>query len=205
MCGDPDVVVCPADGRLEDIGDVSLGGIITVKGRGYGVAELVGDVREERRYARGAYAVIYLSPGDYHRVHAPTAGGISWVRSLPGDFFPVNAVGQRYIPSLLVRNRRVAIAIETERFGRVTVVMVGALIVGRITVSTLAARDVPFGAHQIEPARRVERGDEIGVFHLGSTVVVLVEKRASEAKASVAAYGAGSRVRVGESLVFGGP
>ena len=204
MCVDRDAVVCPADGQLDAIGRVSEGGGITVKGAVYSIAELVGDTSEAPRYSGGSFAVIYLSPGDYHRVHAPAAGSISLIRSLRGDFFPVNAVGKGYIPSLLVKNRRVAIVLDTAPFGRVTVVMVGALIVGRITVSTLSARDVPFGVHRIEPAHRTERGDEIGVFHLGSTVVVLVEKGVSASRGATSTLRAGGRVRVGESLVWGG-
>ena len=94
---------------------------------------------------------------------------------MPGDYFPVNAIGERHIPGLFARNRRVAILIDTERFGRVTVVMVSAMIVGRVSVTGIDARDVPFGTHTLSPPLRVERGDEIGIFRLGSTAVVFVE------------------------------
>ena len=118
---------------------------------------------------------MYLSPRDYHRVHAPVAGRVTLVRSMPGDYFPVNSIGERHVDSLFSTNRRVAIAIDTPGHGRVTVVMVGAMIVGRITVCAIDARDVPLGEHVIDPALPVARGDEIGMFHLGSTAVVFVE------------------------------
>lgn len=176
LCPDPAEIVSPADGRLEDAGPVHAGGRLKIKGRDYGVSELVGDPAEVARYEGGQFAIVYLSPRDYHRVHAPASGAVTLVRSMPGDLFPVNSIGERHVPSLFSKNRRVAIVIDTKSMGRVTVVMVGAMIVGRITVTAVEGRDVPLGFHRIDPALPVERGDEIGIFHLGSTAVVFVEK-----------------------------
>jgi len=181
---DPDTrtIVSPADGRIESMGVVDGERTFVVKGRPYRVEELVGDSRDADRYIGGAGCVIYLSPRDYHRVHAPVGGTIAHVRSMPGDYYPVNAVGVRHVKNLFARNRRVAIAIDTPSdvgLGRVTVVMVAAIVVGRITVTGVDARDVPLGAHPFDPPRPVERGAEIGVFHLGSTAVVFVEKAAA--------------------------
>jgi phosphatidylserine decarboxylase len=176
ICADPGALVSPADGRLEDTGPVHTGGRLRIKGREYSVTDLVGDPAEAARYEGGQFAIVYLSPRDYHRVHAPVAGQITRVRSLPGDYFPVNSIGERHVPRLFSTNRRVAIVIDTPAHGRVTVVMVGAMIVGRITVGAIDARDVPLGDHPIDPPLAVGAGDEIGVFHLGSTAVVFVEK-----------------------------
>ena len=178
----PDAVVSPADGRLESMGAIEAGSTFLVKGRRYSVADLVGDEQEARRYDGGAACVVYLSPRDYHRVHAPVAGVISCVRSLPGDYFPVNAIGVRHVENLFGVNRRVAICIDTPAssgLGRVTVVMVAAIVVGRVTVTGIDAHDVPEGTHRIDPPVRVERGGEIGVFHLGSTAVLFVEPSAA--------------------------
>lgn len=179
QCADASAITSPSDGRIEAIGPVFGGGRLRVKGRDYRVAELVGDDDEAARYTDGQFAVVYLSPRDYHRVHAPASGKITLVRSMPGELYPVNSIGERHVPSLFARNRRVAIVIDTPTSGRVTVVMVGAMIVGRITVTAVHGRDVPLGTHRIEPALEVQRGDEIGIFHLGSTAVVFVEKGAS--------------------------
>jgi phosphatidylserine decarboxylase len=168
-------VVSPADGRLEQLGPVTAGGEIIVKNTSYRVGELIGDEQEARRYEGGSFAVVYLSPGDYHRVHSPVAGRLVLVRSLPGDLFPVNSIGERHIPNLFVRNQRVALVIDTAHIGRVTVVMVGAIIVGRITVTALGGADTRPGVYPIEPAAAVDIGDEVGVFHLGSTAVLFVE------------------------------
>jgi phosphatidylserine decarboxylase len=180
---DPRVIVSPADGRLESMGTIDAGRTFTVKGRPYRVSDLVGDDKEAARYEGGGGCVVYLSPRDYHRVHAPVSGLIHHVRSMPGDFFPVNSIGVRHVPNLFAVNRRIAIAIDTPpetALGRVTVVMVAAMIVGRITVSGIPSRDVRVGDHVIDPPLYVERGSEIGMFHLGSTIVLFLEKRAME-------------------------
>jgi phosphatidylserine decarboxylase len=170
-----DPLVSPADGALLARGPVDDAPRILVKGRPYSVGELIGDETDALRYKRGQFAVIYLSPRDYHRVHSPVDGEITLVRAIPGDLFPVNSIGERHIPRLFVRNNRVTIVIDTEDLGRVSVVMVGAVIVGRISVNVISAPAPAPGVHSITPPRPVQRGDEIGIFHLGSTVVMLFE------------------------------
>lgn len=189
-----DPVVSPADGKLSCVGRVETSGTILVKGQQYEAGELIGDDDDARRYAGGQFAVVYLAPGDYHRVHSPVDGRITLLRGLPGDLFPVNSIGERYVTRLFVRNNRVAIVIDTESLGRVTVVMVGATIVGRISVTAMPGPAVPPGVHRIDPAVPVARGDEIGMFHLGSTAVVLFEPGLTLARAT-------GVVRLGQSLV----
>ena len=188
-------VASPSDGVLQSIGRVERGCRIQVKGRGYDVARLIGDEHDARSYVGGQFAVIYLSPRDYHRVHAPAAGTTSVVRSLPGDLFPVNRIGEYCSRSLLVTNQRVAVVIDTEDLGRITVVLVGAMVVGRVTVAMLPDRDVPPGVHTIEPPYRLARGQEVGAFHLGSTAVVLAGPGAPAWQREP------GLIRVGESLV----
>ncbi len=173
------------DVELDEVSEGSEAGISSatflVKGRSYRVEDLVGDAEDARRYVGGAGCVVYLSPRDYHRVHAPVAGVVRTVRSLPGDYYPVNSIGLRHVKDLFVRNRRVAIAIDTPEasgLGRVTVVMVAAMVVGRITVSGIDERDVPLGTHELARPLEVQKGDELGIFHLGSTAVVLFERGA---------------------------
>jgi phosphatidylserine decarboxylase len=173
-------IVSPADGRIDSMGPIDDDSTFLVKGRPYRLGELVGDA-EAKRYRGGQSAVIYLSPRDYHRVHAPVAGTIRRVHSMQGDYFPVNAVGVKHVNNLFAINRRVSICIDTPAsagLGRVTVVMVAAIVVGRITVTGIAARDVPYGEHVLDPPVAVDRGGEVGIFHLGSTAVVFVEKTA---------------------------
>ncbi|MFO0680182.1 MAG: archaetidylserine decarboxylase [Polyangiaceae bacterium] len=201
MDGDSHVVVSPSDGKLESMGRIDPATTtFTVKGSPYRVDELLGDADEAKRYAGGAGCVIYLSPRDYHRVHAPVAGSVRSIRSMRGDYLPVNAMGVKYFPNLFARNRRVAIAIDTPEesgLGRVTVVMVAAMIVGRITVTGVDARDVPYGVHSLERAIPVAKGDELGMFHLGSTAVVFLEKAACERWAREE-----GPIRLGEALAL---
>jgi phosphatidylserine decarboxylase len=192
-----DALVSPADGALSAQGVVDPGARIFVKGQPYDVGELVGDPRDAARYAGGEFAVVYLAPRDYHRVHAPVDGHITLVRGLPGDLYPVNSIGERHIPQLFVRNQRAAIVIDTPGLGRVTVVMVGAVIVGRITVTVLGGPDVSAGVFPLDPPVAVKKGDEIGIFHLGSTAVLLLEPGLAVARGT-------GPIRMGESLLRAG-
>jgi phosphatidylserine decarboxylase len=189
-------IVSPSDGKIVAAGAVTDDQEIVVKGNTYEVSELCGSAEAGKRYNGGEFMVIYLHPRDYHRVHSPVDGAIVSVRSMPGDLFPVNAIGEKHVPKLFVRNQRVAIGIETPTMGLVTAVMVGATIVGRISTTVLGGESTPVGEHVIEPPVSVVQGDEIGVFHLGSTVVLLTEGRGRLSWAN-------GPVRYGESVVKG--
>ena len=166
-------VVSPCDGRISAHGPIDDGSRLFVKGQPYEVADLVGSTGSSRDYVGGQFAVIYLSPKDYHRVHSPIDGRLLSIRATAGEYFPVNSLGERWVPQLLVQNRRVAFFMETLDGIPITLVMVGALIVGKITANALGDRDVAPGEHQLESAIRLQKGDELGAFHLGSTVVLL--------------------------------
>jgi phosphatidylserine decarboxylase len=167
-------VVSPADGRLVDSGPIDDDSRLTVKGQPYTVLDLLEDEAAARRYSGGSFCVIYLSPRDYHRVHCPVDGALTAVRGIPGDLYPVNSIGERHVPRLFARNQRVAFFLEGAGVGRLALVMVGAIIVGRITVTALDESDI-VGDRRIHPPKPMQRGDEIGIFHLGSTVVMLAE------------------------------
>jgi phosphatidylserine decarboxylase len=190
----PENVVSPADGVLVASGSIDAHRRILVKGRPYEIGELVGDDDEGRGLAGGAFGVIYLSPRDYHRVHSPVDGRLSLVRGISGDLFPVNSIGERHVPNLFIKNQRVAMTIDTPEMGPVVVVMVGAMIVGRITVNAVPSSETPLGVYRLRPPRPVARGDEIGAFHLGSTVVLLTGPRVAFSRPV-------GPVRYGESLL----
>jgi phosphatidylserine decarboxylase len=195
ICPNAQEIASPADGTIEAMGPVDREGTLLVKKQRYTVTDLIGDAADAERYAGGQFVIVYLSPRDYHRVHAPADGEITCIRSMPGDLYPVNSIGERHVPLLFSKNRRVAIVIDTAALGRVTVVMVGAIIVGRITVNAIPGQDVPLGDHVLSPARPVKKGEEIGIFHLGSTAIVFVE-RGSAARLARAT----GPVRLGQSL-----
>lgn len=186
-------VVSPCDGVIASMGPIDEGARMFVKGRPYEVGELLGQSHLARDYVGGQYLVIYLSPRDYHRVHSPINGALRGVISTPGDCFPVNALGERCVPQLYIRNRRVTFLMEAENQSPIALVMVGALIVGKITVNALGERELSQGYHGFDSAIRLERGDEIGSFHLGSTVVLLTSSQTRLGNRE-------GKIRCGESL-----
>ncbi len=191
-------VVSPCDGTVSAIGPIDEGARLFVKGRPYEVADLIGAAELSRDYVGGQFAVIYLSPRDYHRVHAPVDGKLLSIRATPGEYYPVNAWGQNCVPKLLVQNRRVAFVMRTADEIPITLVMVGALIVGKITANALGERDVEPGVHDLAPGIGLRKGDEVGAFHLGSTVVLL-------AAPGLALAPCDSWVRYGQSLTTEAP
>jgi phosphatidylserine decarboxylase len=187
-------LVSPADGKLVAAGPIDPGLGIVVKQQTYGVAELIGDAAEAERLAGGSFSVVYLSPRDYHRVHSPVDGALCRVRGIAGDLYPVNSIGEQHVPGLFVKNQRVALSIDTPNLGRVVLVMVGAMIVGRISVRGFDERTTPLGERRLSPPAPLSRGDEVGRFHLGSTTVLLT---GPEAPRHTRAFGP---VRYGEPL-----
>lgn len=171
--GDARTLVSPADGLLSELGRIEAHGTIRVKKQDYTLEALLGDRAWARELCGGGFGVVYLSPRDYHRVHSPVDGDVVSVGGIEGDRWPVNSIGERYVRGLFVRNRRVVVDVRSPAFGRVAVVFVGAMIVGRMTVVGIDQPDV-VGVHRVDPPRRIERGDELGAFHLGSTVVFAV-------------------------------
>jgi phosphatidylserine decarboxylase len=201
LCEAADSLLVPADGRVLDTGRVDVGSRLTIKGRDYTLVELLGSAIAQR-FEGGCFAVIYLPPGDYHRVHAPTDGRVRDVQHIEGTLFPVNAIGLALAPRLFARNERVVVVQQGETCGYVATVLVGAFGVGRISLSfepailTNAGR-VPTEKHYpAVDAPKLQRGDELGVFHLGSTVIVFTE-RDFPAKVAIAP---GDAVRVGQVL-----
>ena len=139
----------------------------------------LGDEQATAEYEGGLFAIVYLSPRDYHRVHAPVTGPVTAVRHVPGTLYPVNSIGLSHVPNLFARNERVVVHQRSERHGRVASVMVGAIGVGRISLafdeSVLTNDDRESGLRVYgKRAPLLSRGDELGTFHLGSTVIVLI-------------------------------
>jgi phosphatidylserine decarboxylase len=203
---DPDArcIVSPADGRMEDLGTISATGELIVKGQAYTAADLLGDTSAAAAYEGGHYFIVYLSPRDYHRVHAPTCGAVQYVRYVPGTLYPVNRIGTDHIPQLFARNERLAIVQEGSVHGTVTTIMVGAIGVGRIGLSfdeleTNRGHEPGVRSYAGSPIPR-NRGDELGVFHMGSTAIVMTPP---ECKLELVAE-PGASVRMGECVARGG-
>lgn len=199
----PGALVCPADGRISQIGPISAGRIVQAKGMDYSVAELLGGHDDEaERFAGGGFATVYLSPRDYHRVHAPCAGRLRRAIHVPGRLFSVAPWTTESIPRLFARNERLALLFDTEQ-GPLAVVLVGAIFVSSIEtvfdgeVTPPYADRVRVRDYSGTNAPSFALGDEIGRFNMGSTVILLSGAGLPGWRADLAA---GDPVRMGLRL-----
>lgn len=173
----PEAVISPCDGAIAAAGIADEGTLVQAKGRTYRLGELLADDELAEQFHGGAYATIYLSPRDYHRVHTPVAGRITRYDYLPGTLWPVNRWATNRRDGLLARNERVVIHLNADGIGDVAVVMVGAAGVGNIRLAQHMAPDSATLRRArerttVEVDARIEKGDELGAFRLGSTVVL---------------------------------
>ncbi|MBK7863292.1 MAG: phosphatidylserine decarboxylase [Archangiaceae bacterium] len=174
----PNVVVSPVDGAVSEAGRVEQGACLQAKGISFPVGQLLGDEAQAARFEGGAYATLYLSPRDYHRIHSPLAGTIDGYTYLPGEFWPVNPASVRNVDALFAVNERLVTWLSTDS-GTVAVVAVGATCVSRIHASydaILTHTGQPAKTHRYQRPIPIERGGELGMFEMGSTVILLFEK-----------------------------
>jgi phosphatidylserine decarboxylase len=196
----PDVVVSPTDSLLSGLGAVPADGRLEqIKSQTYALDTLLGSAAAAGPFRGGSHAVLYLSPAMYHRVHSPVDGRIVGWSYVPGQLFPVNAMAVRSVPELFTRNERVAVFLETDDLGPVAVVLVGAANVGRITLrfaSLVTNAGAAAGPGAPDTPVPIRRGEELGAFNLGSTVVLLV----AEPALVPVGPSPGALVRMGEAL-----
>jgi phosphatidylserine decarboxylase len=175
---DPRAVVSPVDGAVSQAGRVEAGTCLQAKGIRFPVERLLADADLARAFSNGgAFATFYLSPRDYHRIHAPLSGRVVSSRYLPGQFWPVNPASVRSREALFCLNERLVTVLETE-LGRCAVVKVGATCVARIRAAyddrLTHAGQAP-GARTYDPPVAIQKGAELGRFEMGSTVILLFE------------------------------
>jgi phosphatidylserine decarboxylase len=175
-----DVVVSPVDGTVSQMGDIEQGTLIQAKGKLYNLAELLGGTPDlVERFQGGKFITIYLSPRDYHRIHMPVSGTLVKYSYLPGRLYPVNQLGIEHVENLFARNERLVTFVETDNMGGVALVKVGALFVGSVkVVYNTATTNVKRGrqvCESIEGTPRYAKGEEVGWFEFGSTVILLFE------------------------------
>jgi phosphatidylserine decarboxylase len=200
-----EVVVSPVDGVVSEAGLAEGGRLIQAKGLDYRAADLLADPAAAARLSGGAYATLYLSPRDYHRIHFPLSGKVAGWRYVPGQLWPVSPASVRTLPNLFCGNERLVTLLESP-LGLCAVVAVGATVVGRVR----AAYDPAIPPTNLRGARpqardydapiAVSKGQELGAFEMGSTVILLFEKGRVALRPLVAP---GARVRVGQAI--GGP
>ena len=178
---DADSIACPADGAISQAGPISKNKILQAKGIDYSVGRLLGDSTEAKLYEDGSFATIYLSPRDYHRVHIPLAGKLMSTRYIPGELFSVNDQTAQALPGLFARNERLVCEFESEEVGTFAVIFVGAMLVAGIetvwggfeTPGPDAVRETDFSDQSLS----FMKGDEIGRFKFGSTVIMLFQNQ----------------------------
>jgi phosphatidylserine decarboxylase len=201
---DPATILCPADGTIQQIGEIRGDEILQVKGIYYQLGELLGaDAEAAEAYVNGSFVTIYLAPWNYHRVHMPAAGRITRMRHVAGDLWSVNAMTAERVPGLFARNERLICHCEGQN-GPFAVLLIGALNVG--SISTAWAGEVlprdgqAMTEWRYDPADRLTqlgRGDLLGQFNMGSTVILLLPAGHTRWRADLQA---GSQVRSGTGL-----
>lgn len=195
----PGYAVSPADGHVLNSGRFCEGRLIQAKGREFALADLLRDTGDAERFDGGGWVTVYLSPRDYHRVHHPVEGQITGARYIPGHLWPVNRAAVENIEDLFCVNERLITFVESA-IGEVATIMVGATSVGHITVSydsdleTNRAREATRTFYGQD--RPVARGDELGVFNLGSTAIVLF----ANPKVQLEDLSDGQPIRLGEPI-----
>lgn len=178
-----DSLVSPVDAVIASCGPINKGTILNVKGQDYSIAELLADEKRSKAYQHGYYFVLYLSPTDYHRIHAPVTGEIIHKVHLPGKVYPVNQFGLTHMKRVLSRNERLITYIEHGKH------VIAAVKVGALNVSSIQYVD--------SQKSQLERGEELAYFAFGSTVVLLTEDNSFKVDDKIQS---GMKVRMGQRL-----
>ena len=196
-------IVCPADGAISQIGPISSDLLFQAKGRYFSTQELLGgDTERAAQFKGGEFATIYLSPRDYHRVHMPIAGRLTATTYIPGKLFSVNGVTAENVDRLFARNERLVCYFDTE-VGPMAMILVGAMIVAGIeTVWSGQVAPPPRLPQTLDytaapAAVSLDKGDEMGRFKLGSTVILLFPEGSMKWRDG---FRAGTATRMGEAL-----
>lgn len=191
------LMIHPVDADLTEQGVINEGKLVQVKGLHYSAAELIADAEKARFLEGGYFLTYYLCPTDYHRVHSPVSGEIVEAMHIPGTLWPVNKNSVLKILNLFLVNERLVIEIK-QGSQSIFVVMVGATNVGKMTASfdptIVTNQPMDQSRREYDPGLKIQVGDELGIFHMGSTVVVLYPPR------KVSHPPKSGKVRLGEVL-----
>jgi len=197
---DKKAVTATTDSRVDEFGNITEDIIIQAKGLDYSVRDLIPSHMADT-FINGKFITLYLSPGDYHRIHSPVAGEITGFYNIPGKLYSVQESVVKSMKGLFVVNERLVTYIDTGK-GKVAVCKIGALNVGKISIPydkavtnrILRKRNEVLYPEGGRP--RIEKGGEIGTFNLGSTVIILFQKGMIDFKS----LKKGDRVRVGQVI-----
>ncbi|KAF3981985.1 MAG: phosphatidylserine decarboxylase [Methylococcales symbiont of Hymedesmia sp. n. MRB-2018] len=202
VTADINSIACPADGTVSQAGLIEQGDIFQAKGKSFTTIDLLGgDEKTAAAFENGCFTTIYLSPKDYHRLHMPIKGTLTKMIHIPGSLFSVNTATTNSVPRLFARNERVACVFDTE-IGPMALILVGAIFVSSIettwhgVVTPPTIESVRSWQYQ-DDAPVIEKGEEMGRFNMGSTIIVLFAKDKVEWDAT---FEAGKTVKLGEMI-----
>lgn len=200
-----DVLVLPADGRVSEVGVIDNDRLLQAKGHSFTLTELLaGDEKLAESFKNGSFLTTYLSPRDYHRVHMPCDGTLRQMIYVPGELFSVNPFLAQHIPNLFARNERVICVFDTP-FGSMVQILVGATITASMSTVWAGVINPPRSPlvrtwnypAEGEQAVVLKKGDEMGAFLLGSTVINLFAPNRIQLNETL---NAGTATRMGEIL-----
>lgn len=200
-------IVSPVDGTISQIGSINGESIVQAKGHNYSLAQLLGGNNEWCDiFKDGQFTTIYLSPKDYHRIHMPCSGTLKQMTYIPGKLFSVSPLTTRVIPGVFARNERVLCFFDTE-FGPLALIMVGAMIVGGMETVWHGVITPPHRDHvnhweytDSNAIKSFNKGEEMGRFNIGSTVILLFGNQQIEWKKNLDAE---MGVIMGETIAEG--
>ncbi len=181
-------IASPVDGYISEIEKIQEGQLLQVKGRYYSLNDLVDD---HFSFMKGSFATIYLSPADYHRIHAPFEMQIDEVSYIPGDLYSVNDASVHKIDRLFCRNERVVLKGRSD-YGAFYFVLVGAIVVGKIKLVFMPFIDEGETAVNV----KLRKGEELGMFELGSTIIMALDNELL----TQSEWKKGNKIRMGQSL-----
>jgi phosphatidylserine decarboxylase len=187
------------DGAVSQVGCAAGVECIQAKGIGYSLESLLGSGEAAAVFADGPFATLYLAPRDYHRIHAPLDGRIESYAYIPGEFWPVNGCSVRSRAALFCLNERLITFLSTAA-GPCAIVKVGATCVSRIRASygeIVTHSGKPGEVHRFNEPISIHKGDELGAFEMGSTVILLFQRGRVRWEAGMVE---GARVRMGQRI-----
>lgn len=205
ICAGTDTLCLPADGKVSEVGKIHHNQLLQAKGHYFTLETLLAnDMQLADMFKDGDYLTTYLSPRDYHRVHMPCDGVLTKMIYVPGELYSVNPFLAEHIPNLFARNERLICVFETE-FGTMVQILVGATITASMSTQWSGVVNPPRSKEvtvyeyltEGETAVKLKKGQEMGAFRLGSTVINLFPKGKVQLSETLQA---GVALKMGEQL-----
>lgn len=200
ISSDQHAIISPVDGTLSQFGHMTNGGILQAKGISYTTEQLLGSKSDAHYFKQGTFFTLYLSPRDYHRIHMPIDGHITHYTYIPGSLFPVNSIGVNEVNGLFTKNERLISLCDT-KVGKVAIVKVGAFIVGSVKVGydqiTTNQKKASFHTQTLSSLPFYQKGEEVGLFEFGSTVILLFEHQLQLSDLRI-----NDTIKMGQNLAF---